>query len=163
MQGCRHNVGMKRESVSDEEPNYGLRQREVQRWMGRCLLSLQQYERLLKAYLHAHEVSAQARVGTDQPLVWQEQRRFPADNVRNQSLGQLVNKLFDGVVTEVSGKDAVVQAPEPDGADFPADVLSFRHRFTLELTSEVFPHIKEGIETLVRERNEMVHRFHRPL
>ena len=44
--------------IDQSEPAYAEPQRQVQRWLGRCMLSLQQSERLLKALLHHSDVTA---------------------------------------------------------------------------------------------------------
>lgn len=90
------------------------------------------------------------------PLQWQEQRRFSKESVRNQTLGQLVAKWFDGVVVPVKG---AISAATEDGTDVPADVMAFKTSFSWQVDSDRFDVIKAGIGLMVRERNELVLHF----
>src|SRR3546814_15168102 len=69
-------------------------QREVQRLLGRCLIRIQQYERLLKAIVALQEIS-----GTTQTLPHAiEARRAETSD---KTLGTLIGRLLGGyIITE---------------------------------------------------------------
>ena len=69
-------------------------QRDVQRLLGRCLLRLQQYERLMKAVVAHHEISGPADA-------LEKIRAARIDDASTKTLGTLVGQLFGScVVTE---------------------------------------------------------------
>src|SRR3546814_20756062 len=85
-------------------------QREVQRLLGRCLIRIQQYERLLKAIVALQEIS-----GTTQtlPHAIDARRAEPSD----KTLGTLIGRLLGGyIITEgvepSSGDDTSIQGPQ---------------------------------------------------
>jgi hypothetical protein len=72
-------------------------QREVQRLLGRCLLCLQQYERLMKAIVAHHDLSGSAHA-------LEKIRAARIDGASRKTLGNLVGQLFGSyVVTEGAG------------------------------------------------------------
>jgi arginine repressor len=82
-------------------------QREVQRLLGRCLLRLQQYERLLKALIARREISG---------AVHEIESRLAerAAEVEKLTLGSLMKSLFGEVVViegRVTDEHAYVSRP----------------------------------------------------
>jgi hypothetical protein len=128
--------------TSDPRPD---QQREVQRLMGRCLLRLQQYERLMKALLVHQE-----QEGTADDLHARQVAR--AKKFADKSLGQLVNALFESYVV-AAGTDS----DAPIGSNMPVDRVSMSFRFRMELAEDHRAEVKAAIEDLVQMRNELVH------
>lgn len=135
-----HEAGSTSAGTSLEKP-----QQEVQRWLGKCLLRIQYYERLLKALLVDHEL-----VGPVETL--EAQRRARAAKLADKSLGTLVKLLFESyVVPEAFERDLL-----PD-EKVPKDRISFAFSMRLPLTETHLSQTKAAIEELVALRNEMVH------
>ena len=67
-------------------------QREVQRLLGRCVLRLQQYEKLMKAIVAHHEISA-----SGSPLESNQEQRIA--DAASKTLGTLVGTLLGSYVT----------------------------------------------------------------
>ena len=122
-------------------------QRDVQRLMGRCLIRIQQYEQALKAVLAHHEIA-----GTAETL--QAQLTLRAEKLSGQSLGNLVNQMFESfVVPEGFERDLL-----PDDKT-PPDQISFAHSFRLTMPPEHWAQTKAAVQDLVSTRNELVHHF----
>lgn len=132
------------------EPDYAAAQRDVQRWLGRCLLSLQQSERLLKALLHDSAVDAvhSGRIGEGE-RAFEVNRRYGPERLRTMTMGALV-KAFLG---DVAQQDA---APQTE-ADLPADRLSVRMRMGLSLDLPAMAALESKMRAMVSLRNELVH------
>jgi len=81
-------------------------QLDVQRWLGRCMLRLQQYERLMKTLLAHHELAGPADT-------LEAQRAANLEKVSDKTLGTLVKSLFesyavpDGFERELLPEDKV--------------------------------------------------------
>lgn len=120
-------------------------QRDLQRLMGRCLLRLQQYERLMKVLLANHEVG-----GTVDELEALRARRV--ERFADKSLGTLVKALFDSYVV-VEG----TERPVLDEAKLPSDRISMSFQFQMQMAEEQRVEVKAAIEELVRLRNDLVH------
>lgn len=132
------------DDLSDEDPRPEL-QRNVQRLLGRCLLRIQQYERLLKAMLTHHELA-----GPVETL--EAQRLERADKLAEKSLGTLVKSLFETyVVPEGFERDML-----PDGKT-PTDRVSMAFSFRMSMSAEHWSTTKAAIEELVGLRNSLVH------
>ncbi len=122
-------------------------QREVQRLLGRCLLRLQQYERLMKAIVAHHDISGPAHA-------LEEIRAARVEDTFTKTLGTLVRQLFGSfVVTE--GADTAAD----DTADEPVDVIHFATRIQLSLSAEHYARTQSNLKELVRLRNNLVHHF----
>lgn len=122
-------------------------QREVQRLLGRCLLRLQQYERLMKAIVAHHDISGPAHA-------LEEIRAARVDDASTKTLGILVGRLFGSyVVTE--GADTAAD----DTADEPVDVPHVAMRMQLILSPEDYVRTQSDLKELVRLRNNLVHHF----
>jgi hypothetical protein len=122
-------------------------QHEVQRQLGRCLVRLQQYERLLKVMLSHHRLGGAAE---DLKALQDESvRRFA-----NKTLGQLVEVLFDTYAV-AEGTDR----PVLDDSKIPIDKVSMSFQFQMQMEEARLAAVKAAIEELVRMRNELVHHF----
>jgi len=122
-------------------------QREVQRLLGRCLLRLQQYERLMKAIVAHHDLSGPAHA-------LEKIRAARIDDASTKTLGTLVGQLLGSyVVTEGAdtAADATVNEPE--------DVAHFAMRMQLSLSAEDYLRTQSGLKELVLLRNSLVHHF----
>ncbi len=113
--------------------------------MGRCLLRLQQYERLMKAMLAHHMLGGPA----DELQARQAAR---AESFADKTLGQLVKALFETYVVAEGTEQAVL-----DESKLPTDRVSMAFRFQLEMSPERRSEVKAAIEDLVQLRNELVH------
>jgi hypothetical protein len=120
-------------------------QREVQRLHGRCLLRLQQYEKLFKWLLAHREVSVTAEGG-------QLRVDVPYKSVHSDTLGMLA-RTFSESYLKLDG------APDAEG-DTPAaavSTLTIRTRMGMEVSEEVFAGLTSELKVLVGLRNELVH------
>ncbi|WP_243468559.1 hypothetical protein [Paraburkholderia sp. PGU19] len=120
-------------------------QREVQRLLGRCLLRLQQYERLMKAILADHRFTGEV---------------YELDQARAQlvdtkdSLGVLVNKLFGSfVVADEAHK------PASDRKNVAPSTSVFGYRVSLQMSATDHAQAYEDLKDLVELRNGLVHHF----
>lgn len=122
-------------------------QHEVQRQLGRCLIRLQQYERLLKALLSHHRLGG--------PV--EELQALKAENIRryaNKTLGQLVDALFETYVVAEG-----TQNPVMDDSKVALDGVSMSFQFQLQMDDLRLAGVRAAIEELVSMRNELVHHF----
>ena len=122
-----------------------MQQREVQRLLGRCLLRLQQYEKLMKAIVAHHEISA-----AGSPLASDQEQRI-ADTA-SKTLGTLVGTLLGSYVTT----DEVKAASESDARD---DIISFKVKMNLRMSVEDYDRTQNELKELVLLRNNLVHHF----
>ena len=121
-------------------------QRDVQRLLGRCLLRLQQYERLMKAIVAHHDISGPAHS-------LEAIRAARIEETATRTLGTLVGQLLGSYVVTEEG-DAGNQDPDP-----PVDVISFRMRAQLNLSAEDYARTQDDLKDLVSLRNSLVHHF----
>ena len=120
-------------------------QRDVQRMLGRCLLRLQQYEKLMKAIVAHHEISA-----SGSPLESNQAERIA--DAASKTLGTLVGTLLGAYVTT----DEVEDASEPDAPD---DIISFKVRMSLRMSVDDYDRTQNDLKELVLLRNNLVHHF----
>jgi hypothetical protein len=120
-------------------------QRTVQRKLGRCMLQLQQYERLLKAMVAHSELSGPA----EQLMELRDER---VACVYKKTLGTLVGMLTESYLKLPDLPD------EPEQAE-PTDRLWFSFRYQMELPEERYAETKVALKELVDLRNELVHHF----
>jgi hypothetical protein len=113
--------------------------------MGRCLLRLQQYERLMKALLASHELG-----GPVDEL--QAVHAARVEKFADQTLGQLVRALFESYVVVEGAERSVL-----DDSKVPTDRVSMSFQFRMEMDPERRSKVKAAIEDLVRMRNDLVH------
>lgn len=122
-------------------------QHEVQRLLGRCLLRLQQYERLIKAMVAHHRLS-----GPIHDL--ERSRAAQVDATARKTLGTLVRDLLGSYVVagEIEpAEGATINSPE--GANW------FAMRMSLDLSSEDFARVENELRDMVLLRNNLVHHF----
>jgi hypothetical protein len=121
-------------------------QREVQRLLGRCLLRLQQYERLLKALVAHHELA-----GPMHSLEGLRDARI--QDAATKTLGTLIGRFLDDyLVTEGSEREIL-------GDNTPSDVISFGFRMNLQMTADDHARTRDSLKELVDLRNGLVHHF----
>jgi hypothetical protein len=120
-------------------------QREVQRLLGRCMLRIQQYERLMKAMLAHHELA-----GPVESLEGQRSNRI--EKLSDKSLGTLVKALFENYVVP----DGFERDLLPDDK-VPTDRISMAFSFRMSMAPNRWAQTKEAIEDLVAMRNDLVH------
>lgn len=120
-------------------------QRDVQRLLGRCMLRIQQYDRLMKAMLAHHELAGPVEV-------LEGQRSMRIEKLSDKSLGTLVKALFETyVVPDGFERDLL---PE---AKVPIDRISMAFSFRMSMAPDRGAQTKEAVEDLVAMRNELVH------
>lgn len=125
-------------------------QHEVQRKLGRCMLRLQQYERLLKAM-----VASMAVAGPPEQLDAVRDRQ--ADNVRNRTLGTLVGMFTEHHLATAS-EDPQVGPDEGTGAKSPFSGASWASMHcTIAMSPKCYAQTKAGLVELVNLRNDLVH------
>jgi hypothetical protein len=125
-------------------------QHEVQRKLGRCMLRLQQYERVLKAV-----ISIMAVEGPPEQL--QALRDEKALGVHKLTLGALVG-MFTGeyLIPESSASPA---GPDNDASKPPSDIAWISVRYSVAMSPEYHAQIKADLRELVDLRNVLVHHF----
>lgn len=120
-------------------------QRTVQRKLGRCMLQLQQYERLLKAMVAYSELSGP-------PERLQAIREEKVACAHKKTLGTLVGMLTESYLKLPNLVDEQEQAE-------PIDQIWVSFRCQMELPEERYAETKAALKELVDLRNELVHHF----
>lgn len=139
--------------IDQTEPAYAEPQRQVQRWLGRCMLSLQQSERLLKALLHdAHVTAIHSGRGGDGASAFEVSRAFERNQLASMTLGGLVSAFFGGVVT-----DGEMPAGKRKEQDLPDDRISIRTSRRFLLPPEKLEALQSSMREMVLLRNDWVH------
>ena len=121
-------------------------QREVQRKLGRCMLRLQQYERLLKAM-----VAGMALEGSMAGL--EECRAKQVHAMSKQCLGVLVGKFTGYLNSESRFEENHCVSQKP------VDTPWVSSRFSIGMSSEQEAHVRRGLAELLEMRNHLVHHF----
>lgn len=122
-------------------------QHEVQQLLGRCLLRLQQYERLIKAMVAHHRFSG--------PIHDLERSRVAqVDATARKTLGTLVGDLLGSYV--VAGE---IEPAERSTINPPEGVNWLAMQMSLDLSSEDFARAKNELRDMVLLRNNLVHHF----
>jgi hypothetical protein len=129
-----------------DEHELKAQQGEIQRLLGRCLLRLQQYEKLMKAIVAHHELSV-----TGSPLASDQEQRSAATS--SKTLGTLVGAFFGSYVTTDENDE---DASEPNEHDH---VISFKMKMRLHLSVEDYDRTQNELKELVLLRNNLVHHF----
>ena len=119
-------------------------QREVQRLLGRCLIRLQQYERLLKAMVATQEFS-----GTPQtlPQVLDARRAEAGD----KTMGTLIGRLLGNYIVREGS------APPDDTPDQAEESIYFGFRMQFSMPPDSYAILKADLRELVSLRNTLVH------
>lgn len=132
-------------SLNDEDLSQ--LQQEVQRLLGRCMLQLQQYERLIKVLVAHHSLS-----GTIHDL--EQIRTARIDGTARKTLGSLVGELIGSYVVadEIRPpEDAMTESPEAPGG--------FAMHMAVRLPVTDFARVECELRELVDLRNNLVHHF----
>jgi hypothetical protein len=122
-------------------------QLEIQRWLGLCLLRLQQYERLIKVLLAHHELA-----GPVDSL--EAQRTANIAKVSDKTLGTLVKSLFESYAVPHGFERELL--PENK---IPSDRISMAMSYRMNMAPERLAEVRASVEELVQMRNELVHHF----
>ena len=120
-------------------------QREVQRLLGRCLLRLQQYERLIKAIMADYEFSGPAHA-----LEAVRAARMTA--TAGKTLGTMVGELLGSYVVANEVDTAIQTSTDTSHAR-----ISISNR--LQLSDADFARTENDLRELVLLRNNLVHHF----
>jgi hypothetical protein len=121
-------------------------QREVQRMLGRCLLRLQQYERLIKAIVAQIDVSG--------PIETLEEVQVErAGRISRTTLGTLVGELLRSFLVTETG-DPLPEIKVTDSCNAHVSV-----RMQLVLPEEDLRAAETDLKDLVQLRNGLVHTF----
>lgn len=141
------------EPIDQPEPAYAEPQRQVQRWLGRCMLSLQQSERLLKALLHDADFTAvhSGRAG-EGAAAFEVSRTFEKERLAVMTLGGAVTAFLGDVVT-----NAEAPSDTKKERDLPDDRMSMKFSFRQSISSEAFEALQASMREMVALRNEWVH------
>lgn len=123
------------------------RQREVQRLLGRCLLRLQQYERLIKAIVAHHEL-------TGPPHALETIRAARVADSARKTLGTLIGDLLGSYLAPNEIGDTPKDLP-----DCPAEPVMVSFRIGLSLSDADFARLENELRELVALRNDLVHHF----
>lgn len=125
-------------------------QHEVQRRLGRCMLRLQQYERLLKAVLPSMAVAGP-------PEELQAVQDKQALRIRNRTLGALVGIFTDHHLTVAGADPQVVTEEDASASSRSFDAPWASIRFAIAMSPERHAQTKAGLAELVNLRNDLVH------
>ena len=121
-------------------------QHEVQRLLGRCVLRVQQYERLLKAMIVAQKLS-----GTPETLTNALDTRKA--EISDKTLGTLVGRLMGDYIMKEGD-----ERPD-DTPNHPGNSTRFSFRMQLNLPAGSYEALKADLRELVTLRNTLVHHF----
>lgn len=127
-----------------------LLQHDVQRKLGRCMLRLQQYERLLKVMVAGMAVDGPV----EQLQALQDQKR---EGLRTKTLGALAG-VFTGDHLTAAKSD--VEVGPDDGTSSggqSVDVPWASVRFNISMSPERYSQTKDSLAELVALRNDLVH------
>lgn len=122
-------------------------QQEVQRLLGRCMLRLQQYERLIKAMVAHHKVSGPFHV-------LERAKATQIDEAARKTLGTLVGDLLGSYVVADEN-----DPPEMTTASSPENVNWFAMKMSLRLPDAEFVRVESELREMVVLRNNLVHHF----
>lgn len=129
-----------------EQTDVAASQHEVQRLLGRCLLRLQQYERLLKSMIAAQSFSGAAEA-------FPRALDIRKAEVAGKTLGTLIGRLMGDYIRKESA-DALDDTPAHESESVH---LSFQIQFNLP--DEGYESLKADLSALVTMRNMLVHHF----
>ena len=129
-----------------EQSDFAVPQREVQRLLGRCLLRLQQYERLLKSMIAVQQFS-----GTSESLPHALDARKAETS--DKTLGVLIGRLMGDYILK-EGFELPDDTPEQT-----SESIHFGFRMQLNLPAERHEALKAELRELGTLRNSLVHHF----
>lgn len=129
-----------------EQTEIAAPQREVQRLLGRCLIRVQQYEKLLKLVFAWQELS-----GTLQTLAGARDARLAETS--DKTLGSLVGRLL-GTCIVPEGNEPPDSIPDQSEAS-----IHVRLRTHLAIQPDAYEALKVELRELVTLRNTLVHHF----
>jgi hypothetical protein len=141
-----------RQPPTDAAPAHGAAaelQRSVQRKLGRCLIRLQQYERLLKTVIAHREVAGSTAEKVEAHRTGRMQDS--ATKTLGHLVGQLTSKYIAAEGTPADGDD------EPDELSMTGVFIRTTHR--IEMSPEDYATTERRLRELVDLRNELVHHF----
>src|SRR3546814_19323913 len=121
-------------------------QREVQRLLGRCLIRIQQYERLLKAIVALQEIS-----GTTQTLPHAIDARRAETS--DKTLGTLIGRLLGGYIIPEGVE------PSSGAADSVAGSAHFTLRMHLTFPRDASDPLKVELLAMIQLRHTHVPHF----
>jgi hypothetical protein len=124
-------------------------QHEVQRKLGRCMLRLQQYERLLKAL-----IASTALEGPVEELSAVRARQVAGAS--DKSLGTLVRMFTASHLTSEASRGEVDASGASNGDKSP-DAAWASMRFSISMPPQRHEQTKVGLAELVALRNDLVH------
>jgi hypothetical protein len=133
--------------VSALKTNLEQAQKDVQRKLGRCMLRLQQYERLLKAMLASMNLK-----GPPEELLAARERR--AAEMRTKTLGTLI-KQFTGEHLSTALVNQMDQEDEAEPTHVIVPMVEISYSFSL--SSVAYEETTASLAELVDLRNELVH------
>lgn len=126
-------------------------QLEMQRHFGRCILRLQQYERLLKAMIATMSLS-----GNPEELAELQAQQF--EDVRALTLGALV-RLFARDYLVDNERHVEASDTSDDSILQVENLVSFRISYSMAMSSEDYKRTVDAMTELRDMRNELVHHF----
>ena len=124
-------------------------QLEMQQKLGRCMLRLQQYERLLKSM-----VAGMALEGPFEQL--QATRARQVASASDKSLGTLV-RMFTGSHLTFAPSESEKEPGDTSSGAQSAGVAWASMRFSISMSPERYEQTKAGLAELVALRNDLVH------
>lgn len=128
---------------------FELAQVALQQKLGRCMVRLQQYERMLKTMVATMDTE-----GSPEELLAVRSRQEAA--VSRKSLGTLVGLFTGGYLTE--GQDETERATgDGASASMAPDAPWFKMRLNIAMSPERLEDAKEALAELVAMRNDLVH------
>jgi hypothetical protein len=123
---------------------------EVQRKLGRCMLRLQQYERLLKAMV--------ANMAVEGPFEQLHATRARQEaGASDKSLGTLVRMFTASHLTPASAEGEKTEPGDSNSGGQSADVAWAGMRSNILMSPGRYAQTKEGLAELVALRNDLVH------
>jgi len=140
-------------SSADNEPSFAVKQRIVQRKLGRCLIRLQQVELLVKAlWTDSEHECAFGQI--EEALATQAKRK---EVVADKTLGTVLKLFLGAYVAPDLGADSV----EGNEENVPEDDVRmvFRYKSTISMSDESYAQTVQEFDALVSMRNDLVHHF----
>lgn len=122
-------------------------QHEVQRLLGRCMLRLQQYERLIKILVAEHQIAGPVQE-------FEDRQKASRERTRTSTLGTLVKELTGSFLASDEASSSIHSPIHPSG-----QYAGFGMRFQLPLSADDYARTERELKELVLLRNNLVHHF----